>query len=258
MQTFQVRKIMDFLRKKRKKIGRGFRIDAWADKYLQECFSNGQRIVVLTPWSLSFALKQRFKQQGNTFEPTRAERRLFREQIPEIINVFEKNGFRLDWWILLSRSYLNNRLIGNELEDRYKKMLEGLTVNIPSMIIVNLEDDILRKRIVPDKELIENIEDYISGKTLSLEIEKWKEWAKAVKLKIIKEQLEKDTKYQIAAQMKEGRIFMDFQFELGSKFLMFLLESPENIYYLTVLVPELKKRMITVLPYFPWRITSKG
>jgi len=58
--------------------------------------------------------------------------------------------------------------------------------------------------------------------------------------------------------MKEGRIFMDSQFELGSKFLMFLLESPENIYYLTVLVPELKKRMITVLPYFPWRITSKG
>ncbi len=257
MQIYQTRKVMEFLRDRRKKIGKGIRINNWADQYLEECLRNSIRVTIVTPWSLSFALKKRFKEQNNRFIPTKTERKLFRQQIPEIVKVFEENGFRLDWWILLSRSYLDNRLIGNELENKYKEMLESQVGDIRSITIVNFEDDILGRRVIPDKEVLDNFKDYLDEKTFVLELEKWKEWAKTAGLEIIDQQLEKDTKYQIAAQMKEGQIFMDSQFELGSKFLMFLLESPENIYYLTLLAPELKKRMITVLPHFPWRMRAK-
>jgi len=263
MQFFKTRKVMEFLREKRKSLSRdvkGVRINQWVDEYLQLCLENNQKVVIITPWSWSTALIGRYKEQGNMFKPTNKEEKLFAKKIPKIMDVFEKNGFRLDWFIALGRSCLDDRLIGPKLESEYQEMITKLAKPLfkRGLEIVDLENDLFNQRIVPDEEMLKNLKKYIKPGILRREIEKWREWAQVTGYKAPVEQIDQETNYQMASMIKEGQMFMNPNFVLGQNFLLFLLESPENFFYLTIKAPELDQRMITVLPYFPWRMRAKG
>lgn len=260
MQFPGVKKIMEFLRMRNKVIRpNNLRINKWVDGYLNRCLANGEPVNILTPWSLSKALEKRFLKQGDRFTPTKKEMRLFREEMPEIIKVFEKYGFKLNWWVALSRSYLDSRLIGRELENRYKKMITDLGEEFPlsdSVLFLDWEEDILGGRSAPDGRIVKDFDKYIRRGAFEIELQRWRNWAKEeAELNQTNEELERDTRYQIACEVNEGRFLMSEKSPFSSgDFSIIPLEMPERFDNFTIFAPEIKKRIVSVLSCYPWRL----
>lgn len=254
------RKVMEFLRARNRIVRlNNLRINEWVDNYLNRCLTDGEPVNILTPWSLSKALEKRFKRQGNNFIPTRKEVRLFREEIPQIIKAFEENGFRLNWWVTLARSYLDSRLIDRKLENRYKKMITGLAKEFSlsgSVLFLDWEDDILGGRSSPDKRILKDFDRYIKRKIFELEFQRWSKWTEEeAELNQSDKELERDVKYQIACEVNEGKFLMgnESPFDSG-EFILIPLEVPERFDNFTIFAPDLKKRIVSVLSCYPWRL----
>jgi len=260
MQLPGVKKVMEFLRtRNRVTRSNNLRINEWVDGYLNRCLTNGEPVNILTPWSLSKALEKRFVKQGNRFTSTKKEMRLFREEIPEIIEIFEKYGFKLNWGVALSRSYLDSRLIGRELEDRYKKMITDLAEEFSlsdNVVFLDWEDDILGSRATPDKRILEDFNRYIKKGAFEIELERWRNWAEEeAELNQPDNELERDTRYQIACEVNEGKFLLGEKSPFPSgDFIVIPLETPERFDNFTIFAPEFKKRVASVLSYYPWRI----
>ena len=254
------RKVMKFLRARNKVIRENnLRINEWVDNYLNRCLINGEPVNILTPWSLSKALEKRFKRQGNKFVPTKKEIRLLKEEMPQIIRVFEGNGFRVNWWITLSRSYLDSRLIGRKLEDRYGKMITDLAKEFSlsgSVLFLNWEDDVLGRRSFPDERILKDFDKYIKRGAFELELQRWSRWAREeAGLNQTAEELERDVKYQIACEVNEGNFLMGEESSFVSgDFIIILLEVPERFDNFTIFAPDFKKRIVSVLSCYPWRL----
>ena len=255
MRQFQTRKVMEFLREKSKKNrSNNLRINEWIDSYLERCFLNGKEVNILTQWCISKDLEERFKKQGNRFMPTKKERKLFEKELPEILNVFLENGFQINWWITFNRSYLNSGRIDKGLEDEYKKMIEKLG-EIDQLIFLDWEDDVLENRPYPNKEIMENVEQYIEKSAFKIEFERHSKWAKEkAGLKQEEEELKNDVKFQIACEIEEGKLLTSKKFPFQGEFILIPLESPERYDFFKVLSKDFKKRIISVLSYYPWRI----
>jgi len=260
MQFPGVKKVMEFLRMRNKVIRpNNLKINKWVDDYLNRCLANREPVDILTPWSLSKALEKRFVKQRNRFTPTKKEIRLFREEMPEIIKVFEKYGFNLNWWVALSRSYLDSRLIGRELEDRYKKMITDLAEEFSlsdNVLFLDWEDDILGGRSIPNKRIVRDFDKYVKRGAFEIEFRRWQNWSKEeAELSQTDEELERDTKYQIACEVNEGRFLISEKSPFNSgDFIIIPLEMPERFDNFTIFAPDIKKRIVSVLSYYPWRM----
>lgn len=257
MQSFQVRKAMEFLRKKSRLVRKNNpRIDQWVEDYLKTCFLNGQPVSILTQWCISKDLEQRFKTQGNKFIPTKRERILFETELPELISVFKQNGFSLNWWITFNASYLDSGRISRELSDAYQKMINELAGDIDDVLILDWEDDVLEKRPEPNQEVLENMDQFINPKAFELELERHSLWARdEAGLAQSNKELRRDVIFQIACEVEEGRLLTSNKspFEKG-QFLLFPLEVQERYSFFTVLAKDFKKRMASVLFTYPWRM----
>ena len=260
MQFPGAKKVMEFLKMRNKTIRpNNLRINEWVGGYLNRCLINGGPVNILTPWSLSKALEKRFAKQGNIFIPTKKEMRLLREEMPEIVKMFEKYGFKLNWWVTLARSYLDSRLIGRELEDRYKKMITDLAKRFAlsdSVLFLDWEDDVLGSRSAPCERIVKDFDKYIRRGAFEIELQRWRNWAKEeAELNQTNEELERDTRYQIACEVNEGRFLMSEKspFNFGD-FIIIPLEIPERFDNFTIFAPEIKKRIISVLSCYPWRL----
>ena len=261
MRFTETKRVMEFLRARNKMVRvNNLRINEWVDDYLDRCLTNGALVNILTPWSLSKALEKRFREQGNDFIPTKKEIKLFREEMPRIVKILKDNGFRLNWWIVFSRSYLDSRLISRELEDRYKKMITDLAEQFSlseNILFLDWEDDVLGGRSAPDDRILMDFEKYIKQGAFEVELQRWRNWAKEeAGLDYAEEDLERDTRYQIACEVNEGQFLMSEKsiFDSG-EFILVPLEMPERFDNFVIFAQGLKKRIVSVLPFYPWRLS---
>lgn len=255
----ETQKVIKTLRLVNKSLGvNGAKIDSWVDQYLDEYRMLNKPITILTPWSISPRLADRYKIQGNNFFPTMNEEKLFRKDIHYLSSVFLENGFKVNWWIYFSRSYLNETILNMDLEIKYTEMIrsEKERHNTP-VEIINWEDDVIGKRYYPNDLLIENEKNFYSlvsydlfFQELSRRTLKWKENANFLASKIIEQ-----TIYKIACEAEEGRILIEKNlFDSNGKFIFVPVGVPEKYNFFSVLVPEFKKRLVFILKPYPWRL----
>jgi hypothetical protein len=255
----QTIKVMKRLREINRSLENALKINEFVDIYLDDCILNGRPVTIITPWSLSPRFKNRFKAQKDNFIPTDKEKSLFSHEIKNIIDLFENNGFALEWWLILSRAYLDSRLLEKKLEIEYSNMLNGLVKKYNTPIaIINWEDDVTMKRHTPNNTLLN---DYFFNKTisennLSYELDRWKNWVNEEGIKITAEELLKQTKYQICCEAEEGKFLMENSSNPicnPGNFLFFVLGNAERYSFFSVISPEFRKRIICVLRQYPWR-----
>jgi hypothetical protein len=252
----ETQKVMIILRLVNKSLGvNGARIDTWVDQYLDEYRMLNKIITILTPWSISPRLIDRYKIQGNNFLPTINEEKLFRKDIPYILSVFYENGFKVNWWIYFSRSYLDETMLDINLEVKYIEMirLEKEKHNI-SVEIINWEDDVIGKRYYPNELVFKEFEKFVNHSLFQQELErrtlKWIENSS-----LTKKQIEIQTKYKIACEAEEGRtLIKENLFDSSGKFLFVPVGVPEKYNFFSILVQEFKRRLVFILKPYPWRL----
>lgn len=260
MIPIQVRKIMEDLRAKAKIIrSNNQKVSDWIDVYFTECFIAGRPINILSQWCLSKAFEKRLIEQGGTFKATKKEKRVLQEEIPAIINLFSKNGFRVNWLVTFNRSYLDNRQLPEVIEKKYKDMVVSIA-QAPeieqSVLFLDWEKDILGQKSKPNNQMISNPEEFIEEGLLSTEVERWKNWAEQeAGLDQPIEQIKKDAIYQIAYEAEEGKFLMGDQSPFNSeKFVIIPLEVPERFDTFSIFSPDIKKRILPILSFYPWRM----
>ncbi len=225
--------------------------------YIDNCLSNKKIINILTPWSLSKAFEKRFIQQGNCFIPTEKETRLFDEEIPKIAKVLKDNGLEINWIIFLSRAYLENRLLQQEIETAYRVMITNLVKNcsVKELIILDWEDDVLKKRSFPSQKVMDNFFDYVKKGAFEYDFKRWKQWIINEGRSFSDEQLIEETKYQIACEAKEAELLVSKDSPFGfSDFIFIPLGVIEKYNFFSTLVKSFKNKIIPVLTPYPWRI----
>lgn len=239
--------------------GNNQKISDWVDSYLDKNRIENKPIVIITPWSLSKGFEKRYREQGNAFLPTREEISLFTKEIPEIHSLFEEQGFIIDWWIVFSRSYIPSRVISKELENSYTEMVTNIARDANSKVVfANWEDDVLLGKHIPNSEVLieKNFQNLVKNETFQREVKKWEQWAfNDTDLVITGDELISQTKHQIACEAEEGRYLMQENNSLcaPAEFLFMPLGSPERYSYFSLIASEFWKRLVFVLPRYPWR-----
>lgn len=252
----QTRNVVSGLRTINKMLDNAKRIDSWVEEFLEKCLMENSGVTIITPWSLSKSFEKRFRLQGQKFTPTHREVKLFQKEIPYIQNLFEKNSFNIGWFICLSRSYLDSRLLPKFIEEEYVKMMNYLAGEYNfNGLVINWEDEVIIHRHQPNQLVSENFDNFVSIQMFENELLKWKTWA--IENDILVENLTKETKYQICCEAEEGRFFMESienPLHKPGEFLFFPLGRCERYNSFSLLNQKFNKRMVSVLKYYPWRL----
>lgn len=260
MRFRSVTKALELLRKRSSLIRpNNPRIDGWVDSYLQEAVTSGKAITILTQWCFSKDLEVRREKQGDCFLATKQEKKLFTSELRGVKDIFNQAGVEVSWLITLNRSYLNSGRLTKEIETEYGTMLKELARPLEKegwLMILNWEDDCLEKRAWPAEEVLDQVGSFVEKKALEREIERHSAWARE-EAGIIQtnSELETDVYFQIACEAEEGKILGGSNPVLGD-ILLAPLEYPERYDFFTLLCPDFKKRIVTVLSPYPWRVGS--
>ncbi len=254
--------VIEFLRRQNKIIrSNNQRINEWVDEYLDDCKKDGEPVNILTQWCISKDLEERYRRQGNKFVFTKKERKLFEREMPRILAVFKENGFVVNWWITFNRSYLDSGRINPDLESEYKSMVNELLEEYElsnDVLLFDWEDDVLMARPQPDQEAIQDIGRFVSTGLFALELTRHSAWARdEAGLRQTDKELENDVKFQIACEISEG------DFLIGEKspfndgcFIMVPLEVAERYDNFCIKAPDFKKRIVSVVSSYPWRLSG--
>ena len=232
------------------------RINEWVDEYLNRAALEGKTIEMLTQCCISKDLEVRYQNQGNAFVPTKKERLLFEREIPQVARVLKENGFTFNWWITFNQSYLDSGRINETIQCAYADMIAALAEPLARegwLMLTDWERDILERRPEPSASVLANIDRFVKPDALELEIERHSSWARGeAGLTQSDDELRRDVYFQIACEAEEGRYLMN-----GAPFgecILVPLETPERYDFFTLLAPDFKKRIVAVLPPYPWRL----
>lgn len=258
MRLPQTRALMDWLRKRSRLIRpNNPKINEWVDDYINECALYGKPVEILTQWCISKDLEVRYETQGNTFVPTKKELSLFKKDIPLIIEAFNENGIAFNWWVTFNRSYLDSGRINPEIEEIYVVMIRKLAEPIiqnGGLVLTDWEKDILGKRPEPGREMLASIERLVDPAALELEIQRHSTWTREeAKLDQSDQKLKEDVYLQIACEAEEGKFLSGDESPL-EQFILMPLETPERYDFFTINTPDFKKRIVTALSLYPWRL----
>ena len=254
----QVEKVMTKLRERAKIIKpNNLKINEWVDQYLRECMLSGKPINILTPWCASSMLKRRFQEGENKFIPTKKELRILKEEMPNIISLFDQNGFRLNWWVTFNKTFVDS--VGIPI-DEYKTMIVGLNPDVSKKVtFADWEKDILGKKVEPDLDVLNNFTKYLPKSYLDLRINQLKLWMerREVEWRKTDEELQADIVYATACEVREAKI-MIFENPIFGKedFILILIEEAEDYDTFTTFIKDFKKRIVPVLSINPWRMNS--
>ena len=254
----QVEKVMTKLRERAKIIKpNNLKINEWVDQYLRECMLSGKPINILTPWCASSMLKRRFREGENKFIPTKKELRILKEEMPNIISLFDQNGFRLNWWVTFNKTFVDS--VGIPI-DEYKTMIVGLNPDVSKKVtFADWEKDILGKKVEPDLDVLNNFTKYLPKSYLDLRINQLKLWMerREVEWRKTDEELQADIVYATACEVREAKI-MIFENPIFGKedFILILIEEAEDYDTFTTFIKDFKKRIVPVLSINPWRMNS--
>jgi hypothetical protein len=257
MRLRQTNAVMTYLRE-RSRIVRpnNIRISEWVDEYINSAAMEGRPVEMLTQLCVSKDLEMRCQEQGGIFFPTRKERLLFARDIPQVADIFQKNGLAFNWWLTFNQSYLDSGRISDEFRRAYASMITELArplVEQGWLLLADWEDDVLAKRPGPNKEVLAAIDRFVKPEALALEIQRHSSWAREeAGLNQSDSELRRDVYFQIACEAEEGRYLSSDAPFCGC--LLVPLESPERYDFFTLLVSDFKKRIVAVLPPYPWRL----
>ena len=262
MGSAYVNNVMAGLRAKAKIVkANNLKISEWIEGYLLKCFLEGKPVNILTQYCLSKALEKRFSEQGNRFVPTKKELKTLQEEIPSVVELFSRNGFRINWWVTFNRAFVEEGFLPRNIEKAYEELTQSL-LRTPSKEVItfaNWEDDILLGQSSPDPLVLQNFYDYVTmgafGKRLEeLKMRKNKEtgWQKT------DEELGQYIRYGSACEASEAKLLSADNPLFGREdFILIPLESAERYDSFTIFVPDFKKRIATVLTPYPWRTNSQ-
>ena len=255
----QTRNVGEWLRNRKSLIrSKNLNINGWVDNYMNLCALQGKPVEILTQFCISKDLEVRYRNQGNAFIPTKKERLLFERDIPLVMDAFQKNGFTLNWWITFNASYLDSGRTNADIQQTYTAMIGKLAeplVQGGSLILADWETDILGKRPEPNPIVLANIDRFVKPEALQIDIERHSAWAREdAELIRSDEELRQDVCFKIACEAEEGR-YLANEAPFGECILI-PLESPERYDFFTLLAPDLKKRVVAVLPLYPWRFEN--
>ena len=253
----QTRAIMSWLRNRKTAIrSNNVNINEQVDGYINQCILQGKPVEMLTQFCISKDLEVRYRHQGNAFVPTRKERLLFEKEIPLIADAFGRNGITFNWWITFNQSYLDSGRISPDIQRSYTDMIATLAdplVQKGWLMLADWETEVLGKRPEPNAAVLTDIGRFVKPDSLQLEIKRHSAWAREeAGLIQSDDELKRDVCFQIACEAEEGRyVANDAPF---GECILVPLESPERYDFFTLLVPDFKKRIVAVLPPYPWRM----
>lgn len=236
------------------------KVNEWTDIYLTTCSLNGKTVNILTQWCLSKALEKRFKEQGNKFVPLKKEIRVIRQEIPEIISVFNKNGFSIDWLITFNRSPVETGLLPGEVETAYKEMILALADDPAyqkNVVFLDWEDDVLGRRTGMDRDVLENYFTYVSRASFEKRLEQLTQWSRdEAGVEKTRDELTQDIILEAACEAEEARTLSGKDSPFGGEdFIILPLETAERFDNFTIFEKDFKKRVVSVLTQYPWRVT---
>lgn len=258
MRLPQVVELMAFLRDKSRKIRQNNqRISEWVDEYVNRCVVEGKSINLLTQWCVTKNLERRSELTGGRLVPTKEEILLFQKYIPEIVHELERFGIRFNWWITFNRPFLESRRISHDLEMEYKRLISSLASPLVGqgwLEFLDWEDDIIGGKISPNQEVLNNPQQYVGDKAMALEL-KWNaDWEREeTDVRSAESRLYRDVCYQIACEAAEGLVFTGRDSPFG-EFILIPLEVPEQYVFFGIFSKDFKKRIVSVLPFYPWRL----
>lgn len=259
MQQRQTTNIMKWLRDRARIIrSNNLRINDWVEKYIDGCVLNGQPIQILTQLCVAKDLEVRYQRQGNSFLPTKGEKRLFLEEIPEIIKVFKSNNIGINWSVTLNRSYLDGGRIDINLENQYQKMIASLIeqARVSGVLLINWEEDFLGGRPVSDEKVQNNIFNFVSAGMFKIDLERHMGWVRNdTDMVQTDAEIENDLKFKIACEAEEGRLLMSPESPFpNGQFILVPLELPERYVFFEIIAPDFQKRIVPILKPYPWRL----
>ena len=254
----QVESVVSELRKRAKLVKpNNLKINEWVNRYLEDCTLNGKPVNILTQWCVSSMLKRRFKKQGGQFVPTKKELRVLQEEIPALLSLFSRNGFRVNWWITFNTTFIDAEGIP---QTAYKEMLLGCFKGDSrvGVVFADWEDDVLGKKPEPDQAVLDNFLGHVSEGYFKLRVEQLSTWAqKESDWQKTTDELEKDVRYTTACEVAEAKL-LTFRNPLFGKedWLLIPLDDAEAYDSFTIPVNDFKRRIVPVLSLCPWRMNS--
>ncbi len=260
MGSIQIQNVMKVLRDKNRLVKpNNLKINEWVGNYLADCFLNGKTVNILTQYCLSKALEKRFCEQGNVFISTKKERRIIEEEIPKIMVLFAQNGFRLNWLITFNRSPIDSGLLLPEVECRYKEMVLSLAKNPlyqKNVLFLDWEDDFLGGRVKPDQAVLGDYFAYVDEAAFKLRLEQLTTWSRdEAGLDKTQAELKNDIIFEAACEAEEARMLSGPNSPFGQEdFILLPLEAAERYDSFTIFVEDFKKRVVSVLTPYPWRM----
>ncbi|MBI2635606.1 MAG: hypothetical protein HYW79_03660 [Parcubacteria group bacterium] len=250
--------IMEFLRTKNKTLrSNNQKINEWVDNYINDCILNGKSVDILTQWCLSKDLEIRYRTQGNQFIPLKTESKLIQKEIPQIIQIFLKNGVTVNWWITFNNSFLDRGRIESDISDKYIKMIQGIS-QLENILFINWEKEILKEGAKPNAGVLNDFFSFVSRKAFEIDFKNLLERVtKYPDFDKTEEELRIEAQYKIACEAEEGRFLFSSDAPLSNgQFILIPLEFPERYVFFSTLVPDFKKRIMSVLKPYPWRLDA--
>ncbi len=258
MRLPQTLAIMEPLRTKNKMLRQNNqKINEWVDDYINDCILNGRPVDILTQWCLSKDLEIRYRVQGNQFIPLKTELELVQEKIPQIIQIFLKNGVAVNWWITFNNSFLDRGRIADDISDKYIEMIKNIK-QLDDVILVNWEKEVLGGRAKPNKRVLNDFFSFVSRKAFEIDFKNLLERVKKYPdFDKTEDELRKEVQFKIVCEAEEGR----FMFSNNSpfpdgQFILIPLEFPERYVFFSTLAPDFKTRIVSILKPYPWRLDS--
>ena len=259
MRLIQTSIIMDFLRARNKTVSpNNQKIDEWVDTYINQSILNEKKVDILTQWCLSKDLETRYKAQGDRFVPLQTELNLFQKQIPEIVELFTRNGAQVNWWVTFNGSFLERGRVSDDIANQYMEVIREIC-QLENLIFLDWEKDILGKRPEPNEQVLNNCFSFVAKKAFDIDFQNLlTRVRKYPDFKKTEEELRRESIYKIACEAEEGRFLFspDSPFPCG-QFIMIPMEFPERYIFFSALVPEFKKRIVSVVKLYPWRMDAQ-
>lgn len=258
MRMRQTVAIMEFLRIKNKALRQNNqKINEWVDNYINDCILNGRTIDILTQWCLSKDLEIRYRAQGNKFIPLKTELELVQKEIPQIIQIFLKNGVAVNWWITFNNSFLDRGRVADDISGKYTGMIKSIS-QLENILFINWEEEVLGERAKPSVEVLDNFFSFVERKAFEIDFKNLLERVKKYPdFNKTEEELKKEAQFKISCEAEEGRfLFSNDSLLPNGQFILIPLEFPERYVFFSTLSPEFKTRIVSVLKLYPWRLDS--
>ena len=257
----QTKAIMEFLRSQSKKVrANNKRIDEWVDNYIDRCVGEGKPVNLLVQWCLSRSKENRYEKQGNRFMPTEKEQNLVGKVLPDILDVFKRNGMHVNLWITFNPAFTDRGRISDFIADAYVAMVTDLISSVStlkdSVIVLRWEKEVIGCRSAPNEEMLTNFSRFVSDETFGAELERIKEKSVQYPVPVCTEEgFCEETRFKIACEAEEGRFLLSEESPFpNGDFILLPLESPEQYTLFNILAPGFSKRIAAVIPPYPWRI----